>query len=137
MRLRNKPVIVFLCVENSCRSQIAEAFGRAFFADQYEVASAGSEPSGSVNATAIELMQELGYDMTCHRSKGVDELETKEILALITMGCGDACPKIAAKQRLEWQIPDPKNMSRRDFRAVINLIKKQVLGLVNELSSPT
>ena len=102
MRLRNKPVIVFLCVENSCRSQIAEAFGRAFFADQYEVASAGSEPSGSVNATAIELMQELGYDMTCHRSKGVDGLETKEILALIAMGCADACPKIAAKQKLEW-----------------------------------
>ena len=134
MGLRNKPVIVF-CVEDSCRSQIAEAFGRAFFADQYEVVSAGSEPSGSVNATAIELMQELGYDMTCHRSKGVDRLEAKEILALITMGCGDACPKIAAKQRLEWQIPDPKNMSRRDFRAVINLLKKQVLGLISELDA--
>ena len=123
-------------MEHFRTSQIAEAFGRAFFADQYEVICAGSEPSGSVNATAIELMQELGYDMTCHRSKEVDRLETKEILALITMGCGDACTKIAAKQRLEWQIPDPKNILRCDFRAVINLIQKQVLGLVSELDAP-
>jgi len=101
VRLRNKPVIVFLCVENSCRNQITEAFRPAFFADPYEVASAGSEPSGSVNAPAIKLMQELDYDMTCLRLKGVDELETKEILALITKGCGDACPKIASKRRLE------------------------------------
>ena len=89
--------------------------------------SAGSEPCGSVNATAIELMQELGYDMTCHRSKEVDRREPKEFLALITMGGGDACTKIAAKQRLEWQIPDPKNMLRSDFRAVINLIQKMFL----------
>ena len=112
-------------MENSCISQIAEAFGRAFFADQYEVASAGSEPYGSFNATAIELMQELVYDMTCHRSKGLDELETKEILVLITMGRGDACPKIATKQRLDWQIPDPKNFSRCDIRAVKNLINNK------------
>ena len=70
-------------------------------------------------------MQELGYDMTCHRSKGVDELETKTILALNSVGRGDECPKIARKQRMNWQIPDPKKMPRCDIRAVINLIKNR------------
>ena len=75
--------IVFLCVENSCRSQIAEAFGKMFDQDTYEVKSAGSLPSGKVNPIAVKLMAELGYDMSLHTSTSVDELRHEEIEVLV------------------------------------------------------
>src|SRR4051812_45927685 len=113
--------IVFLCVENSNRSQMAEAFGRMCAAAGMEIYSAGSKPSGKVNPKAVEAMKELGYDMSAHRSKGLDDLPVSEFDYAITMGCGDSCPFLKAKKRLDWQIPDPKTLSPDDYREVRNL----------------
>ena len=121
--------VVFVCVENSCRSQIAEAFARIFDpgADVY---SAGSRPSGQVNPKAIASMKEVGYDLTTHASKGLDELPNVEFDAAITMGCGDECPHLRAKLHADWGIPDPKHLSPEEFRAVRDLIAEKVRALI-------
>ena len=130
-----KPVIVFICVENSCRSQIAEAFGKIFSQDTYEIKSAGSLPSGKVNPTAVRLMNELGYDMSLHSSTSVNQLHQEEIEVMVSMGCGDACPNILAKEKIEWEIPDPKEMPIGDFRKIRDLIKDEVEELFKKLES--
>jgi arsenate reductase (thioredoxin) len=114
---------VFVCVENSNRSQMAEAFGRMAGADAY---SAGSRPSGKVNPKAIEAMKELGYDLTAHHSKSLDDLPDIMFDVAVTMGCGDACPMLKAKRREDWDIPDPREMSPEQFREVRDLIGRKV-----------
>jgi arsenate reductase len=120
--------VVFVCVENSNRSQMAEAFGRMAGLEAY---SAGSRPSGKINAKAIEAMKELGYDLSAHQSKGLDDLPPGEFDVAVTMGCGDECPNLCAKHRLDWQIPDPKNLPPDEFRAVRNLIAQKVRALLD------
>src|SRR4051812_13013965 len=114
--------IVFLCVENSNRSQMAEAFARMYGADRFEVYSAGSRPSGRVNPKAVEAMRELGYDLGRHQSKGLAALPAVEFDAAVTMGCGDQCPTLRAIFREDWTIPDPKEMPPAQFREVRDLI---------------
>tara|TARA_Y100001934_G_scaffold182066_1_gene215367 strand:+ start:2774 stop:3160 length:387 start_codon:yes stop_codon:yes gene_type:complete len=125
--------ILFLCVENSCRSQIAEAFAKRYSDLSLEFLSAGSSPSGVVNSRAIELMTEFGYDLSDHFSKSVDEINN-EVDILISMGCGDSCPYLAASERLEWDIPDPKNMKDKEFKLVIKSIEKKVKALIKEIT---
>jgi arsenate reductase (thioredoxin) len=124
--------ILFLCIENSNRSQMAEAFGRMCAPAGVEVYSAGSAPSGKVNPKAIAAMQDLGYDMSAHRSKGLADLPPGEFDVAVTMGCGDACPATLAKRRIDWQIPDPKLLSESDYREVRNLLSRMVRALVEE-----
>src|SRR5262249_42013010 len=100
--------VLFVCIENSNRSQIAEAFGRRLGQGKIEAYSAGSCPSGKVNPRAIEFMREIGYDLSTHRSKGLDALPDVEFDAVVTMGCGDECPLVSAKKHEDWAIPDPK-----------------------------
>jgi arsenate reductase len=126
--------IVFLCVENSNRSQMAEAFGRMYAPSGVEVYSAGSAPSGKVNPKAVEAMQELGYDMSSHRSKGLDAIPAEFDVA-VTMGCGDSCPGLRAKKRIDWQIPDPKLLSPNDYRQVRNQIGRMVQALLAECAA--
>ena len=125
--------IVFVCVENSCRSQIAEAFARLLSGGDVDVYSAGSRPSGQVNPKAIAMMKEVGYDLTTHASKGLDELPALEFDAAITMGCGDECPFVRAKLRADWGIPDPKHMAPEEFRQVRDLIAEKVRELLASL----
>src|SRR5947208_3950169 len=106
----NSKRVLFVCVENSNRSQMAEAFARIHGGDGVEAYSAGSRPSGKVNPKAIEAMGELGYDLARHRSKGLADLEGLEFDTAVTMGCGDQCPSLKAKRHEDWQIPDPKEM---------------------------
>jgi len=84
--------LLFVCVENSCRSQIAEAFARIHGGDQVKAYSAGSRPSGEVNARAIESMKEIGYDLSTHTSKSLDDIPEEGFDFVATMGCGDECP---------------------------------------------
>lgn len=126
MNTQCKPVIVFLCVENSCRSQIAEAFGKMVDQDAYEIKSAGSSPFGKVDSRAINVMSELGYDLSSHSSTSVNELAGEEIALVVSMGCGDACPNLSAKKRIDWEVADPKRMSLEDFRRIRDLIKVKV-----------
>jgi arsenate reductase (thioredoxin) len=118
--------VLFVCIENSCRSQMAEAFARIHGVGNVEAYSAGSRPSGKVNPKAVESMKEIGYDLTLHRSKSLDDLPEVEWDFVATMGCGDECPYIRAKRREDWAIPDPKDMPLEEFRKVRDLIEEKV-----------
>ena len=120
---------LFVCVENSCRSQMAEAFARMSGAEAH---SAGSRPSGQVNPKAVASMRELNYDLTAHRSKSIDELPDEAFDVSVTMGCGDACPAVRAARREDWDIPDPKEMAPDEFRAVRDEIGRRVRALLND-----
>ncbi len=122
--------LLFLCTGNSCRSQMAEGFARMHGADAVEPHSAGSRPLGVVNAKAIESMRELGYDLSTHDSKSLQDVPQEEYDHVITMGCGDECPFIPAKHREDWDIPDPKNMPPDEFRKIRDDIERRVLALL-------
>jgi protein-tyrosine-phosphatase len=124
--------VIFVCVENSNRSQMAEAFARMHGAGQVEAFSAGSRPSGRINPKAIEAMKEFGYDLTTHTSKGLGDFNGQEFAAAVTMGCGDECPLVLAR-RLDWQIPDPREMPPERFREVRDLIEAKVKELLATL----
>jgi protein-tyrosine-phosphatase len=125
--------ILFLCVENSNRSQMAEAFARLHGAGRVEAYSAGSRPSGQVNPKAVAAMRERGYDLNQHRSKGLSEIPDVEYDVAVTMGCGDECPWVRARRREEWQIPDPKAMAPEQFRSLRDLIEDKVQELLAQL----
>ena len=124
--------VLFVCVENSNRSQMAEAFAHLYGGDGVEALSAGSKPSGQINAKAVRFMAELGYDLLSHASKSLDEI-TGEFDAVITMGCGDNCPWVPAKRREDWALPDPKHMDDDSYRAVRDEIAQRVKTLLATL----
>ncbi len=125
--------LLFVCIENSNRSQMAEAFARIHGGEKVEVYSAGSRPSGRVNPKAIEAMREIGYDLSRHRSKSLSELPDIEFDFAVTMGCGDECPLVRARRREDWNIPDPKGMPSDKFRLVRDMIERKIKGLLAEL----
>jgi protein-tyrosine-phosphatase len=125
--------LLFVCVENSNRSQMAEAFARIHGGGHVEAASAGSRPSGRVNPKAIEAMRELGYDLSTHTSKGLEGFNGQPVEVAITMGCGDECPLVLASRRVDWKIPDPRDMTPEEFRGVRDLIEAKVKELLASL----
>jgi protein-tyrosine-phosphatase len=131
--MQRKRRVIFVCVENSNRSQMAEAFARIHGGDTVEAFSSGSRPSGRVNPKAVEAMRQIGYDLTTHLSKGLDEFNGKEFDAAVTMGCGDECPLVVAKKRVDWQIPDPKELPPDQFNEVRDLIERKVKELLTSL----
>ncbi len=131
--MSDKPRVIFVCVENSNRSQMAQAFATMFGGDKVEAHSSGSRPSGRVNPKAIEAMRELGYDLTTHTSKGLDQFNGIHFAAAVTMGCGDECPLVVTDRRIDWKIPDPREMNPEEFRGVRDLIGQKVKELLIEL----
>ena len=130
---KRKKRVLFICVENSNRSQMAEAFARMHGGEAIEAYSSGSNPSGRVNPRAIEFMKEVGYDLTSHTSKPLTEIPDVEYDAAITMGCGDNCPLVKTKLREDWGIPDPKELPPEQFREVRRLIEDKVKVLLSRL----
>ena len=128
--------VLFVCVENANRSQMAEAFARILGGADVEAHSAGSQPSGTVNPRAVEMMRELGYDLSVHGSKSLDELPEIEFDFVATMGCGDACPMVRSKNRADWSIPDPKDLPLDEFRNIRDLIRDKVRVLLSQLDVP-
>jgi arsenate reductase len=131
------PRLLFVCVENSCRSQMAEAFARRLGGERVAAFSAGSRPSGIVNPKAVAAMAELGYDLTTHRSRSLDEVAARppeRLYVVVTMGCGDACPWVPAARREDWALPDPKAMDLDGFRAVRDEIGARVQALLASLA---
>lgn len=128
--------VLFVCIENAGRSQMAQAFARLHGAGAVESYSAGSRPSGTINPVAIEVMAELGYDLSAHSSKSLDDIPQVEYDAVVTMGCGDACPFVAAKRRFDWNIPDPKSKTLAEVRAIRDTISRHVADLLSVLRSP-
>ena len=125
--------VLFVCVENSNRSQMAEAFAHIHGGDSVDAQSAGSKPSGLINPKAIRFMGELNYDLSRHASKSLDDIEG-EFDAVITMGCGDNCPWVPAKLREDWGLPDPKNMDDDNYRVVRDEISARVKNLLDSLA---
>lgn len=133
--MSSKKRVLFVCVENSCRSQIAEAFAHIHGKELIEAYSSGSRPSGVVNPKAVETMKELGYDLTKHNSKSLNDIPEGEYEYAITMGCGDECPFVLARHRQDWQIPDPKSLPLDEFRNIRNLIENKVKNLLANIES--
>lgn len=127
--------LLFVCIENSCRSQIAEAFARKHGGEKVEAYSAGARPSGKINPMAIESMREVGYDLTAHASKSLGEIPDLEYDAVITMGCGDACPFVRGKIHEDWGLPDPKDLPPEAFREVRDRIEEKVKALLRRIGS--
>ena len=124
--------VLFVCVENANRSQMAEAFARMHGGDAVEAMSAGSKPSGVINPKAVRFMAEREYDLSAHGSKSLDEA-TGTFDAVITMGCGDDCPWVPARIREDWALPDPKQMDDVGYRAVRDEIEARVRALLARL----
>lgn len=131
--MTEKKKVLFVCVENSCRSQMAEAFTRIHGGDRIDAFSAGSRPSGTVNPKAVETMKEIGYDLSSHASKSLDEIPAAVYDFVATMGCGDECPFIQSKLREDWSIPDPKNLPPEEFRRVRDEIERRVIAMLERL----
>jgi protein-tyrosine-phosphatase len=133
LRMSTQPRVLFVCVEIACRSQMAEGFARLHGTGQVEAFSAGSKPSGAVNPRAVAFMAERGIDLSANRSKPLDEFRDQPFDAVVTMGCGDACPRLPARIREDWALPDPKHLSDAEFRAVRDEIERRVLDLLARL----
>mgnify|MGYP001553733563 FL=1 len=130
----SKKKILFVCIENSNRSQMSQAFAKILGGDAVDAYSAGSRPSGKINSKAIASMKELGYDLTSHSSKSLDDVkEFAPFDVVVTMGCGDVCPWMPAKKFVDWDIPDPKEMNEEDFRKVRDMIQEKIGVLLKTL----
>jgi arsenate reductase len=126
-----KKTFLFVCIENSNRSQMAQAFANILGGEAVAAYSAGSKPSGKINPKAIAAMAELGYDLAKHQSKSLNEILPITFDYVVTMGCGDACPWVPAKHRIDWQIPDPREMEAEAFNQVRDLIAEKVKSLID------
>ena len=128
--------LLFVCVENSNRSQRAEAFARHLGGVGVEACSAGSRPSGTINPRAIAFMRERGIDLSAQHSKSLDAV-AGPFDAVVTMGCGDACPWLPATRREDWALQDPKTLDDSGFRGVRDEIERRVGALLGELGTAT
>lgn len=129
--------LLFVCVENSNRSQMAEAFARMHGGGDVLAVSAGSNPSGKINPRAIAAMAERGYDLAAHASKSLDQIPPVEYDWVVTMGCGDACPWVPARHREDWDLADPKHMNDAELAKVRDEIERRVLALLRRAAAGT
>ena len=125
--------VIFVCVANSNRSQMAEMFARLPGVGKVEAYSANFRPSGRINAKVVEAMREVGYDLTAHQSKGLGGFNGQEFDAAVTMGCGDECPYVPGRRYLDWELEDPAGRSVEEVRPIRDEIDRRVRALLNEL----
>lgn len=131
--MAKKVRILFVCVENACRSQMAETFARRYGGERVEAASAGSRPRGQVDPQAIAVMKEQGMDLSGHTSKGLSTLPSDSWDVVVGMGCGEDCAVVPATRRITWQIPDPARQPISVYRQIRDLIEEAVKTLVERL----
>ena len=131
--MTDKPSVLFVCVHNAGRSQMAAGFLRSLAGNAVEVRSAGSLPGDRVNPSAVEAMTEVGIDISDQRPKVLttDAVEASDVV--ITMGCGDACPVFPGKRYLDWELEDPAGKGVDSVRPIRDDIKQRILGLLSEL----
>jgi arsenate reductase (thioredoxin) len=127
------PTVLFLCVHNAGRSQMAAGWTRHLGGDRVAVLSGGSAPAEHINPTAVEAMQEVGIDITDNRPQPwtAETLEAADVV--ITMGCGDTCPVLPGKRYLDWQLTDPAGQGIDTVRPIRDDIRDRVRGLLDEL----
>ena len=127
--------LLFVCIGNACRSQMAEGFARYLGASSVQVFSFGSNPAGFVARQAIAAMREKGIDISHQFSKGLEEIPRKQFDYVVTMGCGVTCPAVPGKKRIDWNIPDPIGESDEFFRSVRDEIEGKVGELIEQIKS--
>ncbi len=130
---KSRPVILFLCVHNAGRSQMAAAFARALGAERLEVLSAGSEPGASLNPAVVAAMSEVGLDISSEQPKVITDGMAQRADVVVTMGCGDACPFYPGKQYLDWDLLDPAGQDVATVRGIRDDIEQRVRSLLDEL----
>jgi len=131
--MKEKLKILFVCVENARRSQMAEGFANTFGRGKLEVYSAGSRPSSQIDPLVIEVMKEKGIDLTAKRPKGLNDLPPIEMDYLVTMGCEETCPAVLARKIIEWEIPDPKEKSIEFYRKIRDILENKVKAFLEEI----
>ena len=131
-----KPAVLFVCVHNAGRSQMAEGFMRELGGARVQVLSAGSAPKGSINPIAVAAMREVGIDISNKQPKMLTTEAVFESDAVITMGCGDACPIFPGKRYEDWILEDPAGQDIEFVRVVRDEIKARVESLLRELLHP-
>lgn len=137
MNTPTKPSVLFVCVHNAGRSQMAAAFLSNLSAGQIEVRSAGSAPADIVNPAAVAAMNEVGIDMSTEVPKILTAETVKESDIVITMGCGDACPIFPGKRYEDWQLDDPAGQGVEAVRPIRDDIRARVASLISELLPAT
>ncbi len=125
--------LLFVCVENACRSQMAEAFARRLAGPGVEVFSAGSDPAERVNPRTEAFLEERGLSLADPTPTSVGELPSVRYDVVVTMGCGDRCPSLPADLRMDWDLPDPAELGDDEFREVRDEIESRVGDLVRSL----
>jgi arsenate reductase len=129
----SKPSVIFVCVHNAGRSQMAAAFLTHLAGDRVEVRSAGSAPADSINPAVVEALKEVGIDISKEQPKILTALAVEQSDVVITMGCGDACPFFPGKRYLDWVLPDPAGQGVADVRPIRDQIKRLVEDLIPTL----
>lgn len=129
----SKPSVLFVCVHNAGRSQMAAAFLTHLAGDKVEVRSAGSEPAKSINPAVVQAMAEVGIDISHEIPKVLTTASVEKSDVVITMGCGDACPFFPGKKYLDWPLLDPAGQGVEAIRPIRDEIKKLVEGLIKTL----
>ncbi|MFJ1546462.1 arsenate reductase ArsC [Streptomyces sp. NPDC088246] len=133
----DKPSVLFVCVHNAGRSQMAAAWLTHLAGDRVEVRSAGSNPGDAVNPAAVEAMAEIGIDISAETPRILTVGTVKESDVCITMGCGDACPVFPGKRYLDWKLDDPAGQAVAAVRPIRDEIKTLVEGLIKEIAPKT
>ena len=128
-----KPSVIFVCVHNAGRSQMAAAFLTHLAGDRVEVRSAGSAPADSINSAVVEVMKEVGIDISHEQPKVLTTFAVEQSDVVITMGCGDACPFFPGKRYLDWVLQDPAGQGVADVRPIRDQIKELVEELIPTL----
>jgi arsenate reductase len=128
-----RPVILFLCVHNAGRSQMAAAFARQLGGDRIEVLSAGSDPGSALNPAVVAAMSDVALDIAGEQPKVITDAMAQRADIVITMGCGDACPYYPGKEYLDWELPDPAGQDIATVRAIRDDIERRVRSLIDEL----
>ncbi|MEC4015430.1 arsenate reductase ArsC [Streptomyces sp. H27-D2] len=132
--MAEKPSVLFVCVHNAGRSQMAAAWLTHLAGDRVAVRSAGSVPAGQVNPAAVEAMREVGIDITAESPKILTVEAVKASDVCITMGCGDSCPVFPGKRYLDWTLEDPAGQGVEAVRPIRDEIKKLVGALIEEIA---
>jgi arsenate reductase (thioredoxin) len=127
------PEVLFVCVQNAGRSQMAAALLQRYAGDRVRVRSAGSEPAENVNPVVVEALAEIGIDISSEVPKGLTDEAVREADAVVTMGCGDACPVYPGKRYLDWELEDPTGKSLEDVRRIRDEVDRRVRALTDEL----
>jgi arsenate reductase (thioredoxin) len=131
--MTDKPSVLFVCVHNAGRSQMAAGWLRHLAGDRVEVRSAGSEPADQINPVAVQAMREVGVDITAEQPKKLDYAAAQDSDVIVTMGCGDTCPVFPGKRYEDWQLTDPAGQSIEVVRTVRDDIRARVEKLIAEL----